>query len=112
MIPGKHMNPAITRNGVIIREEREYIISPFDGLYNFYYQLLVGDSTDGIPGARGIGKVKAEKILNGLQTELEMYDAVKDYFSHDDELLMNARCLWIWRKENDEWSPPIETSIS
>lgn len=111
-IPGKHYNPAIVRNGVIVREEREYIISPKDAIYNFYYQLLVGDPTDGIKGAPGIGKVKAKRILEGCETEIQFYEAVKDYFSCDEELLMNARCLYIWQRENDEWNIPIETSIS
>ena len=107
MIPGKHYNPPLTRNGVVIKEEKEYIVSPADALRFFYTQLLVGDPTDGIKGAPGIGKVKAERILQGLTTEEELFSAVRDYFSCDEELILNARCLWIWRKENDEWNIPI-----
>lgn len=106
MIPGKHYNPAIVRNGIEVREEREYIISPKDALYNFYYQLLVGDSTDGIKGAAGIGKVKAKAILSDCETEEEFLSAVRDYFSCDEELLLNGQCLWIWREENGIWRIP------
>lgn len=108
MIVGKHYNPAIIRNLVEVRPEREYIISPNDAMYNFYYQLLVGDPTDGIKGAIGIGKVKAKSILDGCTTELEMYERVRDYFSCDEELLINAQCLWIWRKPDGLWQPPKE----
>lgn len=106
MIPGKHMNPGIIRGEVLIREEREYIVSPNDAIRHFYRQLLIGDPSDGIKGAPGIGKVKAERILEGLTDPKELYEACLPHYGSDEELLMNARCLWIWQKENDEWSPP------
>jgi len=46
---------------------------PLDGLvtvdedtadYNFFMQILMGDSTDGYPGCPGIGKVRAARILD------------------------------------------------
>ncbi len=37
-----------------------------------YTQVLTGDPTDGYKGIPGIGKVKAEKILDGCNTEEEM----------------------------------------
>lgn len=106
MIPGKHYNFPIIRNGIEVRAEREYIVSPKDALYNFYYQLLVGDATDGIKGASGIGKVKAKAILNDCETENDFLDAVRSYFSCDEELLLNGQCLWIWREENGIWQIP------
>lgn len=97
-IPGLHYNP---------RKELQYTVTPLDGLRFFYYQLLVGDTADNIKGASGIGPKRAEKILAGLNTEWELYNAVKDFFSCEEELVMNAKCLYIWKKENDEWSIPI-----
>lgn len=110
LIPGKHYNPDIIRNGIVVRSEREYIISPKDALKNFYKQLLVGDSADGIKGAPGIGKVKAEKILEGLEDPIDLYRRSLDFFSCEEELLMNARLIWIWQKENDEWNIPLQTT--
>lgn len=106
MIPGKHFSPEINRLGKTVREEREYYVSPIDGIRAFYTQLLVGDPGDNIKGAKGIGKVKAEKILEGLSDEMELLGAVKDYYSCDEELLINGQCLWIWRKQNDLWNIP------
>jgi DNA polymerase-1 len=34
--------------------------------YNFWYQVLVGDSADNVKGAPGIGPKKAEKLLGGV----------------------------------------------
>lgn len=107
MIPGWHYSPAISRNGVVTREEQTYLVSPTDARRFFYNQLLVGDATDGIKGAPGIGKVKAGKILADLETEKDLYEAVQSYFSCDEELVMNAQVLWIWRKPNDIWQPPV-----
>jgi 5'-3' exonuclease len=96
-IIGYHYNP---------KHKREYVISPNDSIRFFYYQLLVGDSADNIKGAKGIGPKKAESILQDCVTELEHYEAVKDYFSCDEELELNAQVLWIWRKPNDRWEVP------
>lgn len=107
MIPGLHFSPAINRLGVEIRPERQYVVSPTDAIRFFYTQLLTGDSTDGIKGAKGIGKVNAEKILRGLTTEKELFEAAYDYFSCEEEMLMNGQLLWIWRKPNDIWKLPV-----
>ena len=111
MIPGKHFSPEINRLGKTVREEREYYVSPGDALRTFYTQLLVGDPGDNVKGAKGIGKVKAERILEGLHDETDLYEAVRDYFSCDEELVLNGQVLWIWREMNNIWKPPIETSI-
>lgn len=45
-------------------------------LYNFYYQLLIGDSTDNIPSPYNLGKVTATRILEGVigsEDESEYY---------------------------------------
>lgn len=110
-IPGWHYNP---------KKKERYLVSPRDALRFFYYQLLVGDSADNIKGAKGIGPKKAERILEtafedwcaeaGTEEELAAYyfEAVQGYFSCHEELMLNARCLYIWQKENDEWHPPCE----
>lgn len=110
-IPGWHYNP---------KKKERYLVSPRDAIRFFYYQLLVGDAADNIKGAKGIGPKKAEQILDtayedwidsaGTESELPVfyYNGVKDYFSCHEELMLNARCVYIWQKENDEWHPPHE----
>lgn len=102
MLEGLHYSPEIRREGKVIKEARRYHVSPSDGLRFFYNQLLVGDPTDNIKGASGIGKVKANRILSGLTAEEYLYSAVYPHFSCFEELELNAKCLWIWRKENDD----------
>lgn len=55
-IPGWHMN--VREEELVLRE-----ISDDEARHYFYLQMLVGDSGDNIEGVRGIGKVKAEKLL-------------------------------------------------
>lgn len=104
MIPGWHYRWALIRKGVEVSPERTYYVTPEEALYNFYYQLLIGDTTDNIKGAVGIGPKKAELILQDCKTEEEFLNAVRDHFSCEEELEMNAKVLWIWRKDNDIWS--------
>lgn len=108
-IPGNHYHPGIKRKDKWIREPGFYTITPEQGLYNFYYQLLVGDATDNIKGAVGIGPKKAENILTGCKTPWDYYQAVEPFFSCEEELLQNARCVYIWQKENDLWVPPLDS---
>lgn len=59
-VPGHHYNP--------ITGEK-YWLDEDDAEYNFWVQMLVGDSADNIKGAHGIGKTKAAKAL-GIDPEL------------------------------------------
>jgi DNA polymerase-1 len=110
MIPGWHFHWGLTRQGKVIHEPHKYFITPDEAIYNFYYQMLVGDSTDNIKGVPGIGPKKAKAILEGL-SEQEMFEAVRDAYSNDDYMLMSGQCLWIWRKPGDIWRFP-DTTIS
>lgn len=105
-VPGWHYRPALWRLGVEISPEKQYYMSPLESLRFFYYQLLVGDSGDGIKGCKGIGKVGAKRILEGLDNEKDLYEACLDCYSCEEELEMNAKVLWIWRKENGIWEKP------
>lgn len=107
-IPGLHYHPGIKRNQVFIREPKFYTVTPEEGLRFFYYQLLVGDSTDNIKGAIGIGPKKAENILTNCKTAREFYEACLPFFSCEEELIQNARCVYIWQRENDQWEIPQE----
>lgn len=100
-IVGKHFNP---------KKVSEYIVSPLDAMRFFYYQMLVGDAADNVKGAMGIGPKKAEKILAGLTTEIDLYNAVKAHYGCEEELKMNADVLWIQKERGVLWSPPVEAT--
>ena len=48
----------------------------FEGLKGFYAQLLLGDTTDNIPGVYFCGDVRVDLILRGCNTEEELFKAV------------------------------------
>lgn len=88
-----------------------------ESMHFFFYQMLIGDNTDNIPGCgkkelvmwggkeqlrrKGIGSKGALKILDGLTTAQQMYDAIKPEYekvygeSHEEVMLEMARLLYI-----------------
>lgn len=96
-IPGRHYN---------WRKDEFDIVHPVDGLRSFYRNMLIGDTADNISGVDGIGKVKAGRIIDDLESEEDMFNAVRALYKDDARLLMNGQCMWLWRKENDIWSFP------
>lgn len=96
MVEGKHYN---------FVKNKWYTIEPWEGLKRFYTQLITGDASDGIPGVRDLGPKKAALLLEGCETEQDMFDVCRQAYSDDDLMLMYGRCLHIWRKENDIWNP-------
>lgn len=91
--PGKHYDPV---------KQLFFDVSPEEARRFFYYQCLVGDPVDNIKGVPGLGKVKANKILDSVSPD-EWEQTVKDQFSCEEEYLMNARCVYIWKKRNDRY---------
>ena len=109
-VAGHHYHPGIKRNNEYIRQPGFYDVSEAEALYNLYYQILIGDTSDNIKGAPGIGPKKAENILMGCETEWDYYQSILPFFSCEEELLLNARCVYLWRKPNDLWKPPVDPS--
>lgn len=101
MIPGWHYIPELTRKGNIVREAERRYVSPGEAIRFFYRQLVTGDPTDNIKGVRGVGKVGADKMLDGIDEERDLLECVRSAYANDAELEMNARCLWIQRKPNE-----------
>ena len=103
-LPGWHYNPI---------KSQKYFVTPFEGLRNFYQQVLTGDRTDNIVGLKGIGPVKGAKLLKNCRNEKELFDVVskayKDAKEPEERLIENARLLWLRRKEGQLWEPPYET---
>jgi DNA polymerase-1 len=100
MIPGMHYN--------FVTKETSYV-EPDEGLRNFYRQCLTGDVTDNIPGVRGIGPLRAAKILPDDAPPDALLDAVRTVYREaygddaDKVLLEVGRLLWIRRRPNEWW---------
>jgi len=84
-----------------------------DGLRWFYYQTLVGDPTDTIPGLPGCGPKRALTLLEFCETEKEMYEAVSEEYkivygdSWKEEMLEQARLVWMVRTYNLDLTPKM-----
>ena len=92
-IPGRHFNWV---------KSEFYDQTEFGGIKHFYLQLLQGDRGDNIPGVDGIGPKKAERFLEGCETEQDLFDTCLELYKNDlDTMIRNGKLLWIWRKEND-----------
>jgi len=82
-------------------------VEPFGGIKFFYKQILTGDRADNIVGLWKVGEVKASKILDGADTEDELWDRViKAYDGDEERVIENARLLWLRREEAEIWQPP------
>lgn len=70
-VPGAHFNPT---------KEEFYMVSEYEAWFNFYVQMIVGDSADAVEGLAGLGKAKAPRLLADQdkdemhQTVLELYN--------------------------------------
>lgn len=77
-----------------------------EGMFFFYTQMLTGDTADNIRGVPKIGPKKAEKILDGITDELELYGAVAEMYDSVEEMVENGRLLWLRRYEGEMWDVP------
>lgn len=117
--PGRHYNLTSKKMDVVdefgeiqlVAKERTKKLT--GGGKKFHYaQMLMGDTTDDIPGIPGMGDVKVYNALNDCKTELECYKVVKErymdhYGTHYLPLMVQvARLLWVQQKEGDIWLPP------
>ena len=103
--PGWHFNP-----DTLIMD----YVTEADADLNFYRQLLMGDSTDGIVGIAGYGKAKALALLPESLPEDVMCEAVWYHYQergYDSEyFIQQARLLWMLREEGVMWEPPISVT--
>lgn len=98
MIRGNHYN---------FVKDLFYDVTEEEALFNFYKQILTGDRVDNIIGLKGIGDVKAKRILEECKDEKEMYLAVLEaYEGNEERVLENGQLLWIRRLPNQLWLPP------
>lgn len=70
--------------------------------YNFATQVLVGDQADGYSGCKGVGAVKASRVLHNKKDIEELWDAIiKEYERNDftyEDAYHQARLARILRK--------------
>ena len=89
------------------KKKEKYYVTEFEGLHSFYTQILTGDRIDNIVGLKGIGPVKAKKVLEECTNENELYQAVlKAYEGDQQRVLENGQLLWLQRSPNQVWTPP------
>lgn len=109
MIPGLHYNFV---KGI----HKE--VTELEGKQFLYFQLLMGDGADNIFGFDGKARPKVPKFLESMVAELytlteekDMYDFCLDLYQMNgqgkEQMHINAHCLYIWHKEDDEWKVPV-----
>lgn len=106
MIPGDHYN--------FVNKEFTTITEPY-ATQRLYYQAIMGDKVDNIPGYDGKMRPKVPKFLKPIIDELytlteeqDMYNLVQDMHHDPEHLDIYLKCLWIWRSEGDIWKHPKE----
>jgi len=104
--------------GIHVDGDKLLEISQWEADYNFYCQVLTGDTTDCYPGCKGVGPVGAAKLLAECQTPAQMWTQVlKAYAKAGHSLeyaLQMARCARILRPDEYDhvrnqpilWQPP------
>lgn len=102
MIPGLHYN---------FNTNEQYSVTPDEAMHNFYVQLLMGDTTDNIPGLPKVGKQTAKKLLDGLSLDDQWMTVITEYASRGGEkweeyLQEQGQLLWIRREKDQMWTPP------
>ena len=109
-IPGHHYNYG---------KDTWQLINEEEALHNLYIQCLTGDATDNIPGLKGIGPKKAEKILadvplsrqwNKIKATWKEHRQTKKQLELSHKLL---RMLTSWKEYEDiKAYIQSETSVS
>jgi len=93
-IGGKHYNP---------RKDLVYTVQEEDANYHYWKQIIMGDSTDNIPGVPGIGPKKAEKLLLEEPPAVAACKAYEKYYGEEgyNYLLANGKLIHILRTPTD-----------
>ena len=100
MIPGRHYN--------FVKQEF-YNVSEIDGLRHFWFQMIMGDRSDNIPGYDGVMRVTVPKFLapvmldlHNCETEEQMEALVKGMYTDEKQFEINKKLIWIRREQVPE----------
>lgn len=123
MIEGNHYSWEIsgkTKTGTWTKPAVRHYTFPVGGLRYFYGQLLLGDKSDNVLGYDGLARAKVPQKMQWMfdrLEELDSEDAMFEFVSSIyqdfngmgamERLVMSGKCLWIWRKQDDIWEPPL-----
>ena len=114
-VPGWHYSWEIQGTGSTgnkwTKEANKIFVTEIGGLFSFYWQLVMGDRADNVPGFDGKMRATVPKFLNSayedmieLDSEHDLFQYVLNLYQDDYEtMIRNGRCLWIQREENDDW---------
>lgn len=120
MIPGQHYN--WKKNKIYETSDPGYLILDkgrkklLGGGYKWFYaQLLLGDTSDNIPGLAGFGPVRVGELLDSAKTEVDCLKVVATQYRdkyRDKAAILEILCeigdlLWIRRTENQKKSIEI-----
>lgn len=99
--PGEHYDP---------RKGDYAVVDPTEAAFNFYSQVLTGDTADNIPGLHRVGTATAAKLLEDCCEPEEMWEICKREYALRDipekDLIRNAQLLHMLRHASDLWRPP------
>lgn len=97
-VPGEHYDWV---------KKKRYTVSDEQASYNFYYQMITGDTTDNIQGIPKSGPKAAEKILeasDNYKCSVGLAYACSSYEDPEAAFEENARLLWMSKKSPNDWS--------
>ena len=96
MCEGKHYNFV----------KKEFIqVTKEEGIRFFYQQMITGDTSDNILGIRGLGKVKASKLLKDTARKdwdnmiIDIYIKDFGYEEGRNRCVQNSQLLWILQRD-------------
>ena len=90
-----------------VKKEMTFVTDE-EAIKNFYRQVLTGDRVDNIIGLKGIGPVKADKILANCTSGAEMYLAcIEAYSGSEERVIENCQLLHLRRTPGELWKPPV-----
>ena len=78
---------------------KQIVITEHEARYNFWKQVLTGDTSDNVLGIPGVGDKKAVAILEGAQTEVEFFDRV--YAAYCKHYGNEWFTYWHWQAYTD-----------
>ena len=99
-----HIVPGIHYDWV---KKVKFRINEKKGMYNFYHQMIEGDTTDNIQGIYRKGKKAADAILadtGNYKCAVGLAYACSNYEDPEAAFEENARLLWMSKEKPNDWS--------